>query len=113
MTDAHDSILHIARAFLSEIFNDGMPLRDLINKGSFPEGWPDRYLEFIEQVSQAYGASEPLPREVIAVIYTASAYCIKRYHDWQRLTGGENELTKARVDEIRWAGDSLILSRYY
>ena len=67
----------------------------------------------MDRVAQRYGESEPLPREVLAVIYNASVYCTKRYHDWQRLTNGVNDATEGVVNHVRWAADRLVLGRYW
>jgi hypothetical protein len=99
--------------FLDELFTQGVPLHKLLNEGVFPEGWPARYLAFVDRVARHYGEAEPLPREMMAVIYNASVYCTKRYHDWQRLTGGVNDATEAVVNEVRWAGDGLVLGRFW
>jgi hypothetical protein len=85
------------------------PLQQLLNTGTLPSGWVDRYLAFVECVRNAFGPSDPLPREVVAAIYTASVYCTKRYEDWHRLTGKANGETRSQIDQIRWAGDGLIM----
>lgn len=85
----------------------------MLNHGTFPDGWPSRYLAFVDRVAQRYGESEALPREVLAVIYNASVYCTKRYHDWQRLTNGVNDATEGVVNQVRWAGDRLVLGRFW
>lgn len=107
------AIIDEARLFLVELFAQGVPLQQLLNHGTFPDCWPSRYLAFVDRVAQCYGESEPLPREVLAVIYNASVYCTKRYHDWQSFANGVNRATEGVVNEIRWAGDRLVLSRFY
>jgi hypothetical protein len=105
------AIIEEARVFLDELLAQGI-LRHLLNHGTFPDGWPSRYLAFVDRVAQGY-ESDRLPREVMAVIYSASVYCTKRYHDWQRLTGGVNDATQALVDQVRWSGDRLVLGRFW
>jgi hypothetical protein len=106
------SLVEEARSFLDELFTTGIPLQPLLRSGIFPDGWPARYLAFLERVSEETGDVEPLPREVIAVIYDASVYCTKRFHDWQS-AGGTNQVTEHMVDQIRWAGDAIVLGRYW
>lgn len=88
---------------------EGSPLQRLLNTGTLSPGWTERYLAFVERVRNAFGPSDPLPREVVAAIYTASVYCTKRYEDWHRLTGKANGETRSQIDQIRWAGDGLIM----
>jgi hypothetical protein len=107
------AIVDEARAFLNELFGAGVPIQNLLRTGALPDGWANRYLAFVEHVSAHYGDSMPFPREVTAVIYNASVYCTKRYFDWQLLTGGTNEVTETMVNRIRWAGDALVLRRFY
>ena len=113
MSQEDAAIVIEARWFLGELVTRGVPLQELLNHGTFPDGWPSRYLAFVDRVARRYGESEPLPREVIAVIYNASVYCTKRYTDWQSLTGGANAATRGVVDEVRWAGDKLVLGHYW
>lgn len=113
MSSEEAAITRDARAFLDELFGEGVPIQNLLRTGAFPAGWADRYLAFVERVSAYYGKESPLPREVLAVIYNASVYCTKRYSDWQRHSGGENDATVAIVDQVRWAGDRLVLRRYW
>ncbi len=113
MSSEEAAILDQARSFLDELFGAGVPVQNLLRTGVFPDGWADRYLAFVQRVSAHYGDSLLLPREVMAVIYTASVYCTKRYFDWQRLSGGANEATEAIVNQIRWAGDALVSRRFY
>src|SRR5262245_19739114 len=98
-------ILAEARLFLDQLITRGVPIQNLLQTGEFPLGWAERYIEFVQIVSSYYGETAPLPREVAAVIYNASVYCTKRYSEWQRITGGVNEDTLAKVNEVRWAGD--------
>jgi hypothetical protein len=113
MADEESDILVEARRFIEELFTGGIPLKPLMREGKFPEGWVDRYLGFVRRVADYYGEETPVPREVMAVIYTASAYCTKRYADWQRFSGGANEQTERSVNEVRWAGDRFVLRRYW
>ncbi len=113
MSREETAIIDEAQRFLDELFSAGVPLQTLLNTGAFPVGWPDRYLQFVERVSTHYGEELPLPREVLAVIYNASVYCTKRYFDWQRLTGGTNDATESIVNRVRWAGDTLVLGRFW
>ena len=113
MSREEAAIVNEARSFLNELFGEGVPIHDLLRTGSFPHGWTDRYLAFVERVSAHYGEELPLPREVLAVVYNASVYCTKRYFDWQRSTGGTNEETEALVNQVRWAGDALVSRRLY
>jgi hypothetical protein len=114
MSHEEAAIVEEARSFLNELFDgQGIPIQNLLRTGAFPDGWSDRYLDFIQRVAAHYGEASPLPRDVLAVIYNASVYCTKRYHDWQRLTGGKNNTTEGMVNEVRWAGDRLILGRYW
>lgn len=108
-----EAIISEARLFLDELVTRGNLLQKLLNHGTLPDGWSSRYLAFVERVAQHYGDTEPLPREILAIIYTASCYCTKRYHDWQRLSGETNAVTHSMVSEIRWAGDALLLRRYW
>jgi len=110
--DADDPIAD-ARCFLDELFSKGIPLHQLLNQGTFPDGWAARYLAFVDRAKASYGDGEPMPREVSAVIYSASVYCTKRYFDWQRSTGGVNDSTEATANEVRWAGDRLVLGRFW
>ncbi len=113
MSLEEDAIIDEARLFLDELFGAGVPIHNLLRTGAFPEGWVDRYLAFVERVSARYGEEMPLPREVVAVIYNASVYCMKRYSDWQRFEGGTNEATEQLVTAIRWAGDAVVLRPFY
>ena len=113
MSRGEAAILDEARLFLDDLFGAGIPIQNLLRTGTFPDGWVDRYLAFVERVSAEYGDSSPWPREVMAVIYNASVYCTKRYFDWQRLSGGRNDATEAIVNRIRWAGDALVSRRFY
>ena len=113
MSGEEAAIVDEARSFHDELFGSGVPLQNLLNTGALPEGWAGRYLAFVERVSAHYGEESPLPREVLAVIYSASVYCTKRYFDWQRLSGGVNEATEAMVNQVRWAGDRFVLGRYW
>ena len=106
-------IVDEARSFLDELFGEGVTIQYRLLTGAFPDGWTDRYLGFVERVSAHYGEESPLPREVLAVVYNASVYCTKRYFDWQRLTGGTNGATEGVVNQVRWAGDRLVLGRYW
>ncbi len=107
------AIMDDARSFLDELFGAGVPIHNLLRTGTFPDGWVDRYLAFVDRVSAQYGDDLPLPREVMAVIYNASVYCTKRYSEWQRFTGGANEVTEALVNKVRWAGDALVSRRFF
>jgi hypothetical protein len=109
MSHEDAAIVEEARSFLAELIGEGVPIQNLLNTGEFPAGWAERYLAFVERVSTHYGDSMQLPREVFAVIYAASVYCTKRYLEWQRLEGGVVNTTEAVVDEVRWAGDRLVL----
>ena len=113
MSTDNAPLIREARAFLDELFTQGIPLQSLLNTGAFAGDWPARYLAFVERVAQHYGESAPMPREVVAAIYSASVYCTKRYQDWQHFTGGSNDATEAVVNNVRWAGDRLILSPYW
>lgn len=113
MSREEAAIVEEARSFLNELFGDGVPIQNLLRTGEFPNGWSDRYLAFAERVSAYYGEELPMPREVVAVIYNGSVYCTKRYHDWQRLTGGVNDATEGVVNQVRWAGDRLVLGRFW
>ena len=113
MSREEDAIIDEARSFLDELFGAGVPIHNLLRTGVFPEGWVERYLAFVERVSAHYGDELPLPREVVAVIYNASVYCMKRYSDWQRFEGGTNDATEQLVDKVRWAGDAVVLRRFY
>jgi hypothetical protein len=113
MSREEAAIVDEARSFLDELFGTGVPIQNLLRTGAFPDGWADRYLAFVERISAHYGEESPLPREVLAVIYNASVYCTKRYHDWQRLTGGVNDATEGVVNQVRWAGDRLVLGRFW
>ncbi|MEM1446130.1 MAG: hypothetical protein AAGF84_08750 [Planctomycetota bacterium] len=106
-------LIEAARVFLDELFSTGVPLQELLNHGTFPEGWPERYCAFVEQVSACHDANEPLPREVVAVIYNASVYCTKRYNDWCSHWGSKNPATFDQVNQVRWAGDRLVLGPFY
>src|SRR5215211_2669080 len=96
-----------ARSFLADLFGGGVPLQDLLRDGAFPDGWVARYVAFVGHVADRYGDVEPLPREVLAVIYNASVYCTKRYFDWQRHSDSANDHTEALVNQVRWAGDQF------
>ena len=113
MSHEEAAILDEARLFLNELFGAGVPIQNLLRTGAFPDGWTERYLTFIEQVTAHYGEEIPLPREVLAVIYSTSVYCTKRYFDWQRLTNGVNDATESLVNQMRWAGDRLMLGRFW
>jgi hypothetical protein len=113
MSREEAAIVDEARSFLEELFAEGVPIQNLLRTGTFPEGWADRYLAFVERVSAHYGEELPLPREVLAVVYNASVYCTKRYFDWQRYNGGANDATEGLVNEVRWAGDRLVLGRFW
>lgn len=113
MSREDTAIIEEAHIFLDGLFGDGIPIQHLLRTGTFPAGWTERYLAFVERVAAHYGESSPLPREVLAVVYGASVYCTKRYHDWQRFTGGENAATEGVVNAVRWAGDRLVLGRYW
>src|SRR3954469_6577235 len=113
MSREEAAIVEDARSFLDELFGAGIPIQNLLRTGAFPDGWTDRYLAFVERVSAHYSEESPLPREVLAVVYNASVYFTKRYFDWQRHTGGVNDATEAIVNEVRWAGDRLVLGRYW
>jgi len=104
------SIVAEARSLIDELFAS---LHRLLNAGTMPDDLPTRYLAFVERVAARYGESEPLPREVMAVIYNASVYCTKRYLDWTRLTGKTNEVTERLANQMRWAGDRLVLGHYW
>jgi hypothetical protein len=107
------AIIEEARLFLAELLGAGVPIQHLLRTGALPDGWTERYLAFVERVSSHYGEQLPLPREVLAVIYNTSVYCTKRYFDWHRLTGGVNNATEGVVNQIRWAGDRLVLGHYW
>jgi hypothetical protein len=113
MSREEAAIVDEARSFLDELFGAGVPIQNLLHTGAFPDGWADRYLAFVGRVSAHYGDESPLPREVLAVIYNSSVYCTKRYHDWQRLTGGVNDATEGVINKVRWAGDRLVLGRFW
>jgi hypothetical protein len=113
MSPEESTIIEEARRFLDELVTQGLPLRTLLNHGTFPDGWPSRYLAFVERVAKHYGETEPLPRDVLAVIYYASVYCTKRYQDWQRWASATNDATADAVIRVRWAGDQLVLERYW
>lgn len=113
MSREEAAIVEDARSFLDELLVAGVPIQNLLRTGTFPDGWADRYLAFVERVSAHYGRESPLPREVLAVVYSASVYCTKRYFDWQRHSGGVNDVTEATVTEVRWAGDRLVLGQYW
>jgi hypothetical protein len=82
MSPQEAAIVDEARAFLDELLGAGVPIQNLLRTGTCPDGWADRYLAFVERVAAHYGDSSPLTREVMAVIYSASVYCTKRYFDW-------------------------------
>lgn len=102
-----------ARALMDEFIRTAEPHRSLLRNGAFPEGWVERYLAFVARATEHFGERSPLPREVMEVVYNASVYCTKRYADWRERTGDENLETWAKLNELRWAGDALILGRYW
>ncbi|HEY1686385.1 MAG TPA: hypothetical protein VGG19_16590 [Tepidisphaeraceae bacterium] len=113
MPHQDDLLLDEARSLLDDLCVRGIPITNLLQTGAFPEGWPPKYLEFVERVAGDYPPPTPLPHEIMALIYAASVYCTKRYSDWQHLTSGINNDTEGVVNKVRWAGDRLILSPYY
>ncbi|MEM9420425.1 MAG: hypothetical protein AAGA25_15455 [Planctomycetota bacterium] len=102
-----------ANVFLDEFFGEGIPIQHVLREGCLPEGWADRYLRFVDKVEQVIGPDDPLPREVVAVMYNASVYGTKRFFDWQRL--GANPLgdTTSEISEVRRAGDRVLLGPYF
>ena len=113
MSVKEGTLIAEAREFLDEICGSGVPLQPLMRTGRFPDGWPTRYLGFVERVSTSYGQSLPLPREIMAVLYAVSVYCTKRYLDWQRITGESDDALEQVVNQVRWAADQFVLSRYW
>jgi len=108
MSNERDPLISEAESFLEELRQYGVPIKNLLENGELPGNWAVRYLAFVQRVKERYGETEPLPREIVAVIYNASVYCTKRYNDWRWLTGGINPETAITVDKIRWAGDLFI-----
>ena len=110
MSDAPE----IARRLLAHCYEDsprGFIGQHLLAAGRFPPGWVRKYLELVREAEAQYGSRGEWPRELVAAVYNGSVYCQKRYRDWLQLHPGaeRDPETEAALQEIRWAGDSLIL----
>jgi len=100
------TLIEETRTFLDDLVIRGIPLQTLLNTGTFPDGWPERYLNFLDRVAHQYPGRSSLPHAVMAVLYNASVYCTKRYLDWQRDSGSTNDATEQVVNRIRWSTDA-------
>ncbi len=77
------AIVGEALAFIDELLDEVIPLRDLVRGGgAYRTAGRTATLRSSRRVFALYGEERLLPREVMAVIYNASVYCTKRYHDW-------------------------------
>src|SRR4051812_14894561 len=85
----------------------------LLRTGRFPDGWVKKYLDLIRQAEGEYRDISEWPRELAAAVYVASVYCDKRYRDWRNLDGSKDAKTERELEEIRWAGDSLVIGWFY
>ncbi|MEM1109268.1 MAG: hypothetical protein AAGH99_11335 [Planctomycetota bacterium] len=110
----HLDLVELARAFLRELHETGEPLRPILNTGYVSESWVQRYVAFTDRVAAEFGESDPLPGEILAVIYCASVYCTKRYYDWQMLSGRKGVASDpSDIKKIRRAGDRILLRPFY
>ena len=109
-----DAAHAIAQELLDHCFSAaprGFIGQELLNAGRLPEGWADRYLDLLRQAESHFADHPKWPRELVTAVYAASVYCEKRYRDWLELDPdrARDPQTEAKLQQIRWAGDRLIL----
>lgn len=113
MSREEADVIELATRLLDDAFVRRVPWEALLTTGSLPDGWADRYRTFLEQAQAVFAGRPQFPREVVGAVYSTSVYCMKRYHDWQLLTGGRNESTHQMLQRLRWQGDKLLIGWCY
>lgn len=109
MTDAEEQLLADAMWFKDALVKRAEPIHTLTFEGVFPDGWPERYLDFLDRVETEYGKDKPIPRPILSVIYIGSVYCTKRFLDWRLFFNGQNSQTESMVHNIRLRADAFML----
>src|SRR5262245_28423713 len=66
--------LTLEESICDHVFGSGSPCESLLNRGVFPEGWVDTYLEFLGGLSDRYRTETMLPRRVVWAVHFASWY---------------------------------------
>lgn len=90
-------------------FGAGEVSNSLVNEGMFPENWVARYLSLLESADSIWGASNELPRKVVAAVHYASFYLEIRYSVWKSNSGTINKETELGLGQIRTPSEFFIL----
>jgi hypothetical protein len=90
------------------VLGSGSPCSDLIERGEFPPGWVDRYLDLVGSLSDHYAGQSMLPRRAIWAVHFASWYLPLRYEVWHKSSGRTNQVTIGELGRIRTPSEVFI-----
>jgi hypothetical protein len=83
--------------------------QSLLEKGEFPQGWVETYLQLLKEAAVAWHNQTCLPRELVAAVHFASWYLDLRYKTWCKFSGGRNTNTECELARIRTPSETFLM----
>jgi hypothetical protein len=95
------------------VFGADTPCGWLVERGAFPDGWVDRYLDIVRALTEHYTGQAMLPRRVVWAVHFASWYLPLRYDDWGEAFGKSNQHTIGELARLRTPSEVFICGSKY
>jgi hypothetical protein len=83
--------------------------KSLLEKGEFPPGWVETYLELLKEAALAWRNQTCLPRELVAAVHFASWYLDLRYKTWCKFSASRNINTESQLARIRTPSETFLI----
>ena len=83
--------------------------QSLLEKGEFPPGWVETYLELLKEAEIVWRNQTCLPRELIAAVHFASWYLNIRYNAWCVFSKKLNATTERQLAQIRTPSETFLM----
>lgn len=95
---------------VEHVLGAGKPTNALLNTGTLPGDWVEKYLALLERVVAIWREQATWPREIVGAVHFASFYLNIRYDAWRSWTGGRNAQTEAGLARIRGPSELFLLA---
>ena len=82
----------------------------LLRNGRFPDGWVERYLAFLEEVTRFWKDQPSWPKELVTAIHVASWYLELRYKVWCHVEKSSNRTTEDQLATIRGPSEFFLMA---
>ena len=83
--------------------------QSLLEKGEFPTGWVEKYLELLREAHKNWYNETCLPRELVAAVHFASWYLDLRYKTWTKFSHNRNSNTEEQLAKIKTPSETFLL----